>query len=262
MPLSRASSAWRPAGVARNAVIAAVVAGCVIAAPALPAQTPPRVPPQPPRVFRATPPPLAPSRVEKLDGSRVRIGTVVVDIAAKEVAVPGVINDVPVLEFLVNTKGGYKSYESAIEIDSNAIDFNLGLILIGLDRDHATNRPRFHFDPIPPSGDQVELWIAWTVNGVERRVRAEELIWDEGARASLPPGRWVYTGSRFVQNSTAFLADVDGVVVGFVHTPAPLIEWAEAVPGPYGSIRINPNLELKPGTSVRLIARAASPPAR
>ncbi|MGE0392521.1 MAG: YdjY domain-containing protein [Vicinamibacterales bacterium] len=248
---------------ASRLALGAALTGCLVATaslPALRAQTPPPVPPPKPRVYGATPPPVAPSRVEKLDGSRVRIGTVVVDLAAKEVVVPGVVNDVPVLEFLVNTKGGYKSYESAIEIDSNAIDFNLGLILIGFDRDRATNRPRFHFDPIPPSGDQVDLWIAWNANGAERRVRAEELIWDEGAKATLPVGRWVYTGSRFLQNSRAFLADMDGVVIGFVHTPAPLIERAEPVPGPYGAIRINPNLELKPGTAVRVIARAVPTP--
>lgn len=257
----RASSAARLSRPARRTVLCLAVAGCCLAASLSAAQTPPRVPPRP-RVFGATPPPLAPARVEKLDGSRVRIGTVTVDLAAKEVSVPGVINDVPVLEFLVNTKGGYKSYESAIEIDSNAIDFNLGLILIGLDREHATNRPRFHFDPIPPSGDPVELWVSWIVDGAERRVRAEELIWDDSAKATMPVGRWVYTGSRFVQGSTAFLADVDGVVVGFVHTPAPLIERADPVPGPYGAIRINPNLQLKPGTAVNLIARAVRPPAR
>lgn len=264
MPHSRASSAALAAG-ARCVAICAIAAGCWVAPSHVLAQTPPQMPPQGPRrplVYGATPPPRVPSRVEKLEDSRVRIGTVVVNLATKEVSVPGVINDVPVLEFLVNTRGGYKSYESAIEIDSNAIDFNLGLILIGLDRDHATNRPRFHFDPIPPSGDPVELWVSWMVDGAERRVRAEELIWDESTKTTMPVGRWVYTGSRFVQGSTAFLADVDGVVVGFVHTPAPLIERADPVPGPYGAIRINPTLQLKPGTAVSLIARAATPPSR
>ncbi len=86
---------------------------------------------------------------------------------------------------------------------------------------------------------------------------AEELVYDEGTKKTLPPGRWIYTGSQFVPRSTAFLADVDGVLIGFVHSPAPLIERAEPVPGPYGAIRMNPRLGLTPGTAVTVTVRPA-----
>lgn len=218
---------------------------------------PPQQPPRPttPRVFGATPPPTTAAPVEKLGDKLLRIGNVRVDLAKKEVSVAGIINDVPVLEFVANTKGGFKNYESAIEADTNAIDFNLGLILIGLDRDRAVV-PRFHFDPIPPEGDPVEVWVTWSEGGKQRRVPAEELIYDTGSKQTLPKAAWVYTGSRFLPNSPAFVADVDGVLIGFVHTPAPLIENANAVPGPFGAIRINPGLNLAPGTAVTLTVRA------
>jgi hypothetical protein len=211
--------------------------------------------PPPPRAYGATPPPTKTSPIEKLGEDRIRIGNVHVDLAKKEVTVSGVVNDVPVIEFIANTKGGFKSYESVVEADTNAIDFNLGLILIGLDRARSVT-PRFHFDPNPPQGDPVEVWMSWREGGKERRVRAEELIYDEGAKKTLPVGRWVYTGSRFMPDSTAFLADLDGVLIGFVHTPAPLIERVDPVPGPYGAIKINPHLNLKPGTEVTVIVRA------
>jgi len=237
--------------------------GPVAAAQTPAAQQPPVAPqgprPPAPRVFGAVPPPTAPASVEKLDANRLRVGNVYVDLKKREVSVAGVINDVPVLEFVANTKGGYKAYESAIEADTNAINFNLGLILIGLDRAKAV-RPRFHFDPVTPAGDAVEVWVAWTAEGKERRVRAEELIFDDGRKSTLPISQWVYTGSSFMPNSTAFLADLDGVLIGFVHTPAPLIENAGRVPGPYGTTKVNPTLGLKPGSPVTLIVRALPPP--
>ncbi len=208
------------------------------------------------RVYGEKPPPVTPARIERLSDTRLRVGAVQVDLARKEVSVRGVINAVPLIEFVVNTKDGYKSYESAIEADSNAIDFNLALILIGLDRSRATTRPRFHFDPVPPDGDPVEVWVSWRAGAEEKRVPADELIYDDGAKRPLPPGRWVYTGSQFMPRSRAFLADVDGVLIGFVHTPAPLIERVDAVPGPFGAVMLNPTLDLKPGTEVTVTVRA------
>lgn len=236
----------------------ALVAGATVAgqtpgagAPAQPAGAPPTPP-----VYVERRPPTTPSRVEKLSATSLRIGAVSVDMARKEVSVSGVVNDVPQLEFIVNTKGGYKSYESAIEAECSAIDFNLGLVLIGLDRDRATARPRFHFDPVAPQGDQVEVWVSWKAGTGEKRVRAEELVYDEAAKKPLATSRWVYTGSQFFPGSRAFLADVDGVLIGFVHTPAPLIERAEPVPGSFGSIKVNPTLGLTAGMPVTVTVRA------
>lgn len=219
--------------------------------PAQPKAVPPVAP-----VYVERKPPTSPSRVEKLSATSLRIGEVSVDMARKEVSVLGHVNDVPQLEFIVNTKGGYKGYESAIEAECTAIDFNLGLVLIGLDRDRAKVRPRFHFDPLSPEGDQVEVWISWKAGSEEKRVRAEELVYDEAAKKPLAASRWVYTGSQFFPGSRAFLADVDGVLVGFVHTPAPLIERAEPVPGAFGAVKFNPSLGLTPGMPVTITVRA------
>ena len=233
-------------------VAAAVVAGQTPGA--APAPQSPGVPSAP--IYVEKRPPTSPARVEKLSATSLRVGAVYVDLAKKEVSVSGRVNDVPLLEFLVNTKGGYKSYESAIEADSNAIDFNVGLVLIGLDPARTTARPRFHFDPIAPQGDLVEIWISWKAGAEEKRVRAEELIYDDASKQPLTVSRWVYTGSQFFPGSRGYLADVDGVLIGFVHTPAPLIERMEPVPGSFGAIKINPTLGLTPGLAVTVTVRA------
>lgn len=236
------------------AFVGSTVAMGQVTGSATPAQ-PKAVPPVAP-VYVERKPPTSPSRVEKLSATSLRIGEVSVDMARKEVSVLGHVNDVPQLEFIVNTKGGYKGYESAIEAECTAIDFNLGLVLIGLDRDRAKVRPRFHFDPLSPEGDQVEVWISWKAGSEEKRVRAEELVYDEVAKKPLAASRWIYTGSQFFPGSRAFLADVDGVLVGFVHTPAPLIERAEPVPGSFGAVKFNPTLGLTPGMPVTVTVRA------
>ena len=55
--------------------------------------------------------------VQKLGPSAYRLGDVRVDTALREVSVSGTVNDVQVLEFVANTKGGYKAYESALTLE-------------------------------------------------------------------------------------------------------------------------------------------------
>ena len=208
------------------------------------------------------PPVTAPAPVERLGNNLLRVGNLRIDLAKKEVLVDGVVTEAPNLEFVAVTKGGWKAYESALELDTNAINFNLAMILIGLDHTHAVV-PRFHFDPIAPQGDAVEIWVEWAEGAQRRRVRAEQLIYNEMAKSVLADGPWVYTGSVFMADSGAYLADLEGPLIGFVHTPAPIIESPRPFSAKdFGSIRLNPALNLKPGTSVTLTVRAIPSPGK
>jgi hypothetical protein len=203
-------------------------------------------------------PPKTPSTIERLGPTTLRVGTLQIDTAKKELSVKGVVTDANILEFVAVTKGGFKGYESALELDTNAINFNLALILMGLDQAHAVG-PKQHFDPASPQGDPVEIWVEWDGESGHKRVRAEELIYNTMSKRTLAPGPWVYTGSVFVEESKAYLADVEGSLIGFVHTPAPIIESPRPVsPSNYGSDVLNPALNLKPGTQIQLIVRAVS----
>jgi hypothetical protein len=199
--------------------------------------------------------PKAPEPVERLGPGLFRVGSVRVDTAKKEVSVRGTVTEATTLEFIATTKGGFKAYESALELDTNAISFNLALILIGLDREHAVH-PRFHFDPVPPKGDPVEIWVEWDESGTTRKVRAEQLVYNTQSQHTIPEGPWVYTGSVFVEQVRAYLADIDGTLIGFVHTPSPILENPTAVMGPYGANQLNPALNLKPGTAITVTVRA------
>ncbi len=200
----------------------------------------------------ASPPAVPP--VERLGENRLRIGHIQVDVAAREVAVTGQVNDVQFLEWVANTAGGLKAYESAITADTDAITFNTALLLIGLDKAHA-RVPTQHFDPVPPRGDPAELWIEWGEAPQRKRVRIEQLLLNKRTNTTLPEGPWVYTGSTFLADGR-YMAELDGVLIGFVHSPAPIIEnpGAGAV-GAFGSIVWNKEL-LAPGTTVNLIVKA------
>lgn len=198
------------------------------------------------------PPPLV-----RLGPDVLRIGRVEVNTATREVMVPGHINDntVPILEFVANTQNGFKAYESAITLDTDAITFNAALLLIGLDKSRA-RLPKHHFDPIPPAGDAVDVFVNWDAAGQPRRVRVEELLLDTRTNTTMAEGPWVYTGSAFIEGTNQFLAQNDGVLIGFVHSPAPLIENPrDGAVNAYGSVILNEKL-IKPGTFVTVTVKA------
>ena len=217
----------------------------------LAAQGPPSQPERQP--FFGPPPP--PSPVERLGPNLLRIGAIRIDTAKRELSVAGFVNDVRVLEFLANTKGGFKAYESALELDTNAINFNVACILLGLDNSHAVPA-RFQFDPTGPKGDPVEIFVEWNEGDALRRVKAEQLVYSRATKTTLPEGSWIYTGSSFVQQSNMFLAETDGTLIGFMHNPSPIIDNSLLLASQYGDSMINPDLHLKPGSSVRLTLRA------
>jgi hypothetical protein len=192
--------------------------------------------------------------VEKIGDGLYRIGQLRVDMKKRELTAPATINDVPIIEFLANTKGGLKEYESALTVESDAITFNAALILLGLDP--ARGRPsKVQFDAATPEGDAVELHLTWG----KTRVRAEQLLFDQRTKKALAPRSWVYTGSSFYDagHGRRFMAEDDGVLIGLMHGPAALIENPrnDAIDG-YGSIIINPRFDIPPGSTVSLIVTA------
>jgi hypothetical protein len=173
--------------------------------------------------------PSAPSPVrvpvEKIGDNRYRVGQLQVDTARREVTAPGNLNDITTVEFVANARGGAKAYESAMTLDTDAISFNTALLLIGLDPARA-KPSRFQFDPIAPQGDPVDLFVELSGGTKPKRVRVEELLFDQGTKKTIAPGPWVYTGSTFVTTNDGqiFMAEADGVLIGLMHGPSALID--------------------------------------
>ena len=192
--------------------------------------------------------------VQKISDGVYRIGQLRVDTNKRELTAPATVNDVLTVEFLANTRNGLKAYESAITVESDAITFNAALILLGLDP--GNGRPsKFQFDAGTPEGDPVEIHIEFK----GKRMRAEQLLFDQRTKKTLPIGPWVYTASTFYDtgHGKAFLAEQDGVLIGLMHGPAALIDNPrnDAVDG-FGYFLVNPTLGVPPGSAITLIITA------
>lgn len=212
-------------------------------APAL--QSPELPAPEPPA------PPEAP--VERLDEHRVRVGSILIDRRLGELTVAGVVNSAPVLEYLANARQGYKAYESALELDCSAVEFNTALILLGLDPEHGVPSKQ-KFEAEPPRGDPVEIWVEWQEGGETVRRRGEEVLFDTRLQRTLARGPWVYTGSVLYPDGT-YLAEADGVLIGFMHTPESIIDSPQPLQSDWGDVQLNPDLGLEEGTPVKLVVR-------
>jgi hypothetical protein len=191
---------------------------------------------------------------KKIGENLVQLGNIIVDTKKKEATVTGRMLSDRTLEFIAATKDGAKSYESAMELDTNGVTFNLAMIMIGLEKANAVV-PEEHFAP-KAGGDPVEIWVELGTGNATRRIRAEELLYDERAKAVPKMGPWVYTGSKMYATGE-FAADMDGVLIGFVHDPSSIIE---NVVGSgiraYGTIKLNPALNIQEGTPVKVTVRA------
>ena len=199
-----------------------------------------------------------PSPVTKLSATTYRIGEMTIDTEARTLSVPGTVNDVTVLEFVANTVGGFKAYESALTLNTNAITFNAALLLLGLDASRG-KASQIQFDPNPPRGDPVEITLSWREGGESKRATIEELLYDSRSGKTLPQGPWVYTGSTFVQgpDGPLYMAESEGVLIGFMHGPQAIIDNPrDDARGGFGSIVLNPHLKLKAGSEVTLTVRA------
>ncbi len=196
-----------------------------------------------------------PHPIKKLGNGLVSIGNILVDVNKKEVTVPGRMQKDQTMEFLATKKGGAKSYESVMELDTNAVSFNLALIMIGLEKKNAVI-PTKHFDSQQITGDPVEIWVEWKIKDAAQKMKAEEMLFDLQTKAIPKMGQWIYTGSTVLPDGQ-FLAELDGVLIGFVHSPASIIENATGSGiNAYGSIKLNPSLKIPPDTPLKLTVKA------
>ena len=192
-------------------------------------------------------------RIEDLGGERYRIGAILVDKANHRFTVPGVMlpyGEGKAIEFLATTNQGFKSYESVFSLNSNAFEFNLACILIGLEAKRAV-APRFHFDPQPAKGDSVSVRVSWEQQGNTHEHDAVELL-KSGEKSPDTPSTWSYIGSAFIQGDR-YLAQMDGVLIGLVHDPASIIEHREGIGlGNWGMLVVNGSKAPATGTPITL----------
>ena len=201
--------------------------------------------------------------VERLGEHHYRIGQIEVYRTEERFTVPATVIDLgspqAPLEYFAVTKGGFKAYESLLELETNAIEFNLACILIGLERrDSVDASLRGRFDPQPTEGERVALWLSWEANGEQFHKPAIELIRLQDG--SSPSDEWVYTGSLHDPEGQ-YAADIVGTVVGLMHDPASIIEHRVGIGlGKYGLAGYDPGITPPPGTRMLLTVKRIGDP--
>lgn len=189
--------------------------------------------------------------IEELGNDRYRIGGITVDKGNRSFTLGGKILhlDKP-LEYVAVKTEGYKGYESLLELDTTATDFQLACILIGLDEDKSV-KPRFQFDENEAQGQAVDIKLSWQDEGETIAVDAATALM--AGDEVFDDQDWVYIGSRPSPEDGSLLAEMSGTLIGFVHDPFSVIEHRKgAGMGAYGSITGNADLLPAVGSSITL----------
>jgi hypothetical protein len=197
-----------------------------------------------------------PGPIERIGKDILQLGQVRVNLATREVSVTGRVNPVTVIEFLANTRGGAKAYESALTLETDGVTFNTAMMLAGLDKPPQAPTPAAFAKAILANAVDISVEVA---GPPVQRLRADALIYDRATSREVPESHWVYFGSTIVDGR--YLADVDGVLIGFTHHRVPVIDRVDTVGiGRYGEIILNPTLGLKAGTPVTVVVKSMAAP--
>ncbi|MCC6442978.1 MAG: hypothetical protein IT210_05905 [Armatimonadetes bacterium] len=206
--------------------------------------------------------------VWKIADGVYRIGKVRVDQNKGHLWIPAKAHmDSGLVEYLACGPEG-KLHESVLKVEARPIHLQVGLLLLNLKPGRNLS---FQGDPTIPTGSPVEIWAEWKTPSGKKRIRAEEWLRNRVTRRAVPAVRWVFTGSRFIDNK--FAAEGEQSLISVCHDPDAIIDIpleeagkpkgknVEPAPSPYGgehshAFEIIPGLVPRKGTDVILYIKA------
>jgi hypothetical protein len=139
------------------------------------------------------------------------------------------------VEYLAVTPKG-KLHETLFVLEAEAKDLQLGLILLGLKE---KPQVRWQGEARPVAGDAVTIEAEWAeASGARTRRPVLDLVYDTVLGDAMKPERFVFTGSRFVENPEArfappekkdvpkevFAATSSGSLIALYHDPDAILE--------------------------------------
>jgi len=178
--------------------------------------------------------------IRQLGDERYQVGPIIVDKANSSFTLSGRVlrTDGP-LEFLAVKTGGSKGYESLLELDTTATEFNVACILIGMTTD-GVRRSRYHFDEEEVIGPPVEITVQWERDGKAFDVPISSLLYIDGK--PVDSDQWRYTGS-FIHPDGVFMPELSGILISFVHDPDGVIDHRIGIGvNAYGAVTGNTEL--------------------
>lgn len=171
--------------------------------------------------------------VERLDETRFRVGTVVLDHKTREIRFPATVNMTQgLLEYILVRPYG-KVHESLLVTDSSAIDINLAFTLL-----RYQPSPELYALPNKKGGlsgkypqvpaatkaaARISMKIEWDDAGTTRTVPVHEWIQHAAKETMMPQTPWVYGGS--VVEKGRFAAEITGDIVAIFTSSASLVNY-------------------------------------
>jgi hypothetical protein len=197
-----------------------------------------------------------PPKIQKLPGGQALIGPMIVDPQKREITMPGEIATWERnIEVLIASPRG-RAYESLLVAPVRPFYFQLALLTLGLN-------PGKPVDAVgsdkPAVGDPVEVYVDYLDPKTKKnkRVRAEELLFDEQIKKPMRSHTWAFTGSRILDGR--YMGDVLGDLIVTMHHPDTVVDNAMANGTNDYIYNVNEKVCPKPGTKVTITIRAASP---
>ncbi len=195
-----------------------------------------------------------PPKIMKLPSGQVLIAPMVIDPEKREITMPGEIATWERnIEVLIASPRG-RAYESLLVAPVRPFYFQLALLTLGLN-------PGKPVDAVgsdkPAVGDPMEVYVDYLDPKTKKnkRVRAEELLFDEQIKKPMRPHTWAFTGSRIVEGR--YMGDVLGDLIVTMHHPDTVVDNAMANGTNDYIYNVNEKVCPKPGAKVTITIRAA-----
>ena len=197
--------------------------------------------------------------IRRLGDERYQVGPIIVDKANSSFTLSGRVlrTDGP-LEFLAVKTGGSKGYESLLEFDTTATEFNVACILIGMTTD-GVRRSRYHFDEEEVIGPPAEITVQWEREGKTFDVPISNLLYLDGK--PVDSDHWRYTGSFNNPGDGVFMPELSGILISFIHDPDGVIDHQSGIGvNAYGSVSGNTELLPEVGMPLTVTVRHVPKP--
>jgi hypothetical protein len=148
-------------------------------------------------------------------------------------------------------------HESVLVLDIVPYHLQVALLLLGLEPGGGLE---YQGDPRTPTGDPVEVWVAWdrsdSTNGpsVAVRHRAEDLIYNIAAKKPMQRTHWVFVGSEIVNGR--FMAQIEQSLITTYHDPFTILDNPLPTGGDDTLYVVNEQVVPERGTPVRVTIKA------
>ena len=149
-----------------------------------------------------------------------QIGAVRLDKEKRTIQFPAAVNMTNgLVEYFVVTGTG-KLHESILKTDTEPSQIHVAMLLLGAN-DSSTNARSTNV-----VGDKMSVEVSWKTGPTNKRVRAENLVFDSKAKLPMSNEGWIYNGSKVIGGT--FIAQRDGSIVSIISDPLALANSAQA----------------------------------